>query len=800
VPLGRTISENAQSKKDQKQLQEKLCAAAKAGDLMLVQELVELGAKPAEKTKKKQENCLVNAVQGGYTDVVKFLLSHGANPDACDPDSGDACFGIAFTHHAANLELLTILLKNGASTSDAYALGDRSVGYGYLFHFLPNLVDQNPEIDVAATTRLIADSVGLLDLYSRFNNMKEYTALQWACKKLTAATPESKERLKVLITAYIRMGARIDNRFGRAVSNVSTSDIFLSFCADEGVKKEDVMFLLDQGANPNSINTYDGMDMTALHLACLTGATKTIEVLLEAGAEIEAKDAKGQRPIHLAVNAANLEKLSLLLDHGADPDAITTSDGSTPLHLACFAANVPLSIIRRLVAANADLDIRDGNMLSPLHLACCEQGRREIVAFLLDETNLSIESRGGEVNATGLMLAAGNNNDAVLKYLIQKGADLDAADDTQNTALHHACQNASLDALRILVAKGANPNAVNVALETPLHTVLSEWEDKKEKDTRLKIISLLLASGTNPLARNCEYDTAKTLASKAKWKFSEAVEMLGTAEDYAAIKQDSGPSYMNQNAATSGYNVTQSAPAGYPTYTESISGNVSPSAQLPSYTAQFPSPATYTAQPSPPNLQQPSGCICAACTLAAEQSYGEPVPECYCDQCLSESTPVAPPPQFIGKFLGWDKYIADGEVLYTNPYTGESLYIKPTVEAAPRPATPPPVAPPPVASPPQSTGTSMEWERRVVDGEVLYFNPYTGETSYVKPSVKAAPRAATPPPATSSSALDFHSTYYPCNCSSCASLPVGWQCKVEYGQLYFLNWITSERKELRPTE
>jgi ankyrin repeat protein len=748
VPLGRSISENAQLKKDQKQLQEKLCAAAKKGDLMLVQELVELGAKPAEKTKRKQENCLVNAVQSGSTDVVKFLLGNGADPNARDPDSGLACLGIAFTRHAEKLEMLVALLKSGATPSDTYSLGDKSVGTGNIFHFLPNLIDQKPNMNVAATTRLILECNGLHE-YSRLNYAKEYTPLQWACKKLKTATPQSNERLKVLIAAYIRKGAHIHDSYGKAVQNVSTSDIFLTFCAD-GEKPADVKFLLDQGANPNMINTRDGMKMTALHLASLTGKAETVGVLLEGGAVIDAKDAEGKRAIHLAVKGANLETLSLLLDRGADPDAITTNDGRTPLHVACLDSTTPLSIIKRLVAANADLEARDGKGMTPLLWSCCDGGRKEVLALLLD-SNVSIESRGGEVNAPALHHAAATNNDVTLKYLIQRGADLESIDDSGCTAVHHACNAGSLDTLRILVAKGANVNATDITSETPLHVVISSWTDKKEKETRLTMISLLIASGANALARNSSWQTPQDLATKSYWKLYDTMEMLEEAENNpSAFTRSISDGFRDEQATA-----TQSA-----AFMGQNSGNANP-------------PITYASRPPPSPLQRPfevslwpplsslqqpsetrlwpSSCNCADCTFAQRIS-GQPLQECYCDQCLSREAPVPQPSQ----------------------------YVEPASEPEPL----------------------FAWERRVADGEAYYVNRYTGETSYVKPSAAVAPPAASPPPPivlpVVPPVLEYHSTYTPCGCSDCESLPDGWECKMEDGELYYWNYLKFNRQEWRP--
>lgn len=61
-----------------------------------------------------------------------------------------------------------------------------------------------------------------------------------------------------------------------------------------------------------------------------------------------------------------------------------------------------------------------------------------------------------EHGMTGLMLAAKFNRVHILKYIILKGADVDAVDAEGNTALMHAVNNMSFESLRVLVENGAD--------------------------------------------------------------------------------------------------------------------------------------------------------------------------------------------------------------------------------------------------------------------------------------------------------------------------------------------------------
>jgi truncated hemoglobin YjbI len=92
-----------------------------------------------------------------------------------------------------------------------------------------------------------------------------------------------------------------------------------------------VRLLLAHGAGVNSCCGVG--QMTPLHMAARRGTVAIAELLLASGAEVEAKDTKGETPLRRAVNCGQEGVVRVLLAHGANPLCLD-KQGSTPLESA----------------------------------------------------------------------------------------------------------------------------------------------------------------------------------------------------------------------------------------------------------------------------------------------------------------------------------------------------------------------------------------------------------------------------------------------------------------------------------
>ena len=112
-----------------------------------------------------------------------------------------------------------------------------------------------------------------------------------------------------------------------------------------------------------------GGGVTPLHAAAAKNPDPAaIAALLEAGADIDARDESGATPLHMAAALnPNPSVIAALLEAGADINA-SSEDGATPLHWAVFM-NPNLAVIAALLEAGADINARSEGGFTPFDYA-----------------------------------------------------------------------------------------------------------------------------------------------------------------------------------------------------------------------------------------------------------------------------------------------------------------------------------------------------------------------------------------------------------------------------------------------
>lgn len=145
-------------------------------------------------------------------------------------------------------------------------------------------------------------------------------------------------------------------------------------------------------------------------------------------AYINARDGRGDAPLHVACRCGSLRATRALLVAGADVNA-GNQHGSTPLTLACFHGQRVTAAL--LVAHGADVDKNDEDGETPLFLAC-QIGDLETVQMLLRSgANPDLPNKKGD---TPLMMASHYGWTDVVLELIAKGADISAVNNVGYSA------------------------------------------------------------------------------------------------------------------------------------------------------------------------------------------------------------------------------------------------------------------------------------------------------------------------------------------------------------------------------
>ena len=202
---------------------------------------------------------------------------------------------------------------------------------------------------------------------------------------------------------------------------------------------------------------------TPLMIAAVANAHDAVEALVEAGADIRAKNASGKIPLHFAAYGGARETAEWLVEKGADIHA-KDDGGRTPLHDAAWGN--ARETAEWLVGKGADIHGMDKYGETPLHDAARRNARE--TAEWLAEKGADIHSTDIE-GQTPLHEAASRDARETAEWLVGKGAQIHATDIDGKTPLHLAARGNARETAEWLVGNGAHVHATDIDGRTPLH-------------------------------------------------------------------------------------------------------------------------------------------------------------------------------------------------------------------------------------------------------------------------------------------------------------------------------------------
>ncbi len=125
---------------------------------------------------------------------------------------------------------------------------------------------------------------------------------------------------------------------------------------------------------------------TCLMAAAVNGHLAICRLLIDKGAQVEAKNRGGETPLHCAASGGNVEIVRFLCDRGADVEARTTNGWqpeSRPLHYA--AVNGHISVLKELIEErNAEINARDDYGWTALRWAR-DRNNLDMVSYLVSQ-------------------------------------------------------------------------------------------------------------------------------------------------------------------------------------------------------------------------------------------------------------------------------------------------------------------------------------------------------------------------------------------------------------------------------
>jgi ankyrin repeat protein len=237
-----------------------------------------------------------------------------------------------------------------------------------------------------------------------------------------------------------------------------------------------VRLLVDSGAD---VNALDRRGYALLPIAAEDGKLEIVQILVEAGADIEGtftgKKSTNNTALGAAAGQGHKEIVEFLIANGANVNHLETGSFYTPLGLAAYSNNY--DIVKILLDNGADHTLR--NTLSggqtPLHSAVRINGVASVQALLEAGADVNALTDEGQTPLIHLMSDGYRLNlTQVATLLLDTGADPDHQDNTGNSALHYAAMRGTNEAIPILIEYGADLKLQNNKGQTALDVAKNE--------------------------------------------------------------------------------------------------------------------------------------------------------------------------------------------------------------------------------------------------------------------------------------------------------------------------------------
>ncbi|CAI4226496.1 unnamed protein product [Auanema sp. JU1783] len=335
----------------------------------------------------------------GYLDALKLLVEAGADYNLQDDDERIPIHMAAMHNHVGIVEYLLTKNKDMMEARDERGFTPLllAVSFHDAINVAKELIEQHANLEVTDN-----DERTVIFIAAKFNSRRCLEHILNLIKK--ASSPRRIHPTSLRLPAASRSLDDMVNHQDHnqdAPMHVVCGNGYLEVC----------QLLFDHGAFIDILNEDEE---TPIHRAALRGRVDVLRQLVEWDRRlVTAKDEKGYTPLHCAAQEGFDDAVVVLLDAGAEIDS-RNADDKSPLQLAVMYNQ--LDTLRELARRGADVDRsgEDGN--SPL-LEAARNGNDEIVRFLINDRNCDVCKRNDK-KQTALDLALENKHRDVVRTLI----------------------------------------------------------------------------------------------------------------------------------------------------------------------------------------------------------------------------------------------------------------------------------------------------------------------------------------------------------------------------------------------
>ncbi|KAI0226875.1 hypothetical protein LSAT2_022672 [Lamellibrachia satsuma] len=429
--------------------------AAMRGNEVATKELMECRGIDIEAEDKQQMRALHLAASHNEAEIMSMLIEVGADLRCFDEENGTplhyACmegnvkivkmlFDAAESQGWVVVQSMVTDVDNEKNAALHMAVENRSYDVTQI------LIDKGAVVNVTTTNystplhlAAVAGDVDILRLL--IDNNARLDALD--INQMTPLHRAAAHNQSAAVKFLLKRGANINIH-----DKDNFSPLLLAACNGHA---ETIETLLSNGANVNDV---DKNDKTALYWAAEEDHLEALKVLLKKKSVqrlINIPDRYENTPLHIAAQNGFVPCIQELLEAGADLDA-KNEEEQTPLHLA--AKNGKTKVVRELVKKDyMVINDEDEDSNTALHLAALNGYSKTAFALIVARAN--VEARNCTL-WTPLDCAAAKGFAKTVQVLLEADAPIDPLDRTRTTPLHLACSRGHVSVVTLLIEWGAN--------------------------------------------------------------------------------------------------------------------------------------------------------------------------------------------------------------------------------------------------------------------------------------------------------------------------------------------------------